>query len=52
MVLCINGSYYYSAKTLLPRLVSNEHLINISALCWDALNGYCGLRVGVGGGAN
>ena len=48
MVLCINGSYYYSAKTLLTRLASNEHLINISALCWDALNGNCGLRVGVG----
>ena len=48
MVLCINGSYYHSAKTLLPRLVSNEHLIKISAHGWDALKGNCGLRVGVG----
>ena len=49
MVLCVNSSYYCSTMTLLPRLDSNEHLINISALCWDALDVNCGLRDGGGG---
>ena len=40
MVLCIHGSYYFSAKTYYYLLERD----------WDALDVNCGLRVGGGGG--